>query len=668
MDIHAHKPSNELPTAATNVWRVRNDIDDLLYKLMQPYSAGLHLSYFKKLIPKLNKESKEKYYSRVHLTGQQLIRNLLHLDSQSAVNYEVVKIKEEFYFFYVSSVPTELNSTIRKLLAETVDKRSLAQGLLSLNLKLDILEQASKDYEIDPVHYNSSIYVSTDIYTRQNGKRALIDTFEIKLFYSAYNEIITTLHARTYIGDIDTFLQTPLEDTVLFFNDKGALYKSLEVLDARIYSKKKFMRFQSKYYGCQNHAHFLINRSLRRVMEKLDIDYEPVNFKASVVLDEFLTISSKVLVNKVVVVDNYGDFPSPGVQEFCYEQLKHAFPGCEIIHVSQIGSYENLSEDNNYLVLNRSMKNNGSSIVDKGADKLFNSFWQALDWYNRGNFASLDLYSRLKIENFRLGQKLILQGIDLPPAISTSSDHVINQNIITKVAIELWIKECIFRYKRIVGLPDLPDSSCQLIYVRKPEGKFYASVVNCKIANNTIQIDGVSRYSNEDELRFNCLQLRFLEKLYDGSFYLYDVINEVLLCAYTNIRTPQILGNIAFDNIDRFKENGDSLRKLSASAENPLPYYVNPKTLGQYHHIFLQQDGVELKYFVSPKGNPRSEFDKQSRTYNLLTWDKNGSLIPQLEQKVTDLFFRTFTDDILLNNQVSKSSLLTKVSRIYLEN
>ena len=667
MDTNLNLLAAELPTATTNVWRIRNTLDDLLSLLIKPTFEHLHISYLKKSLPKLSGESKDKYYARVHSTGKNLIRRLLGLSNDTTVQYEMIKIKEEFFFFYVSALPVESDQTLAKLLAEVVEKRLLIQGLLSLHLKLEILAQAVKEFEIGPIHHNSSLYISAETYVGKNLKRVLIDAFEIRLYFSDFGEIVTTLRSCSFAGNSSEFLQLPLEDTTLFFNHQGQSYKSLEAIDARTYSRKKYIRFQSKYPGCQNHAHVLVSRYLRELLSRLKLDAEPVFFKASVVRHNFFKVPQKKLTKKLVVIDNYDDFHSSEVRSACYTQIREVFPGCDIVESSQIHSYGNLSEDTNYLILNRSVKNNGSSIVDNREEKVFNSFWQAMEWSERNENAELDLYSRFKIENFKRGQLLVLQGLDLAPGLGRSKNFIINPHVLTTVASELWLKERVLREKRIVGI-SADSSSYQLVYIRRPEGRFYACVVGCNISNDTFTLNQVMTFNNEDELRFHCPQLVVLTKLYDRSFYIYDLHKRVLLCAYTSARVPQIIGNVAFDNINRYYEDGGSLRKLSAAEKNPLPYYVSPKIQGQYHHIFVQPDGMDLRYFVSPKGNPRSEFDTQQRVYNLLTWGSDGSLVTPLAQGVTTLFFDTFTDDIQRNNQVSKTSLLMKVTKMFLEN
>ena len=152
---------------------------------------------------------------------------------------------------------------------------------------------------------------------------------------------------------------------------------------------------------------------------------------------------------------------------------------------------------------------------------------------------------------------------------------------------------------------------------------------------------------------------------YSGSFYIYDKENEILLTSYTSKNVPRIIGNSKFNNIDHFVEY-DDLKKTNKADISPLPYYLTPKKEKQSNFVFIQETEDKLYYFVSQKGNPNSSFDKQKLIYSVLTYDNNKNKIKQIEQKVTDLFLSSFTDDILLNNEVSKSSILEKIAKEFL--
>lgn len=193
----------------------------------------------------------------------------------------------------------------------------------------------------------------------------------------------------------------------------------------------------------------------------------------------------------------------------------------------------------------------------------------------------------MKIAHLTEKRKIVMQGIDLPEQLPVHDESPISSHVLLKICKELWLKQSVLQHKAISGLSQMLGGDYGLVYVRRPEDIFFASTLSCKFADGVLSLDDQFSFGSEDELLFAFPMLRQLDKLYDGSFYLYDRATRVLLTAYTSARLPQILGNVAFDNGQQFHDAGDTLRKLTAPLENPLPYYVTPRLREQYHHIFL---------------------------------------------------------------------------------
>ena len=131
---------------------------------------------------------------------------------------------------------------------------------------------------------------------------------------------------------------------------------------------------------------------------------------------------------------------------------------------------------------------------------------------------------------------------------------------------------------------------------------------------------------------------------------------------------PQVIGNTLVDSISVAESDERTVNRQSSIESSVLPYYLLPKERKQYHHVYLQEAGVDLFYFVAQKQRPNQDIAKQNRIYNLLTFNSNGDLLNALEQSVTHLFFNSFTEDILKINEVSKSSLFEKIAKLYIEN
>lgn len=666
--IPAGLPAAAVPVAITNMWRVPLSDAALIEKLLRVGTGTIHIDYLCREIPGTKGETTEQYYARVHAEARKTLRKKLELAADALIRYEFVRAERLFYFFFLSGVPPANSDLVVSLLAAEVPTHQLVQALIGLHVKIALLAQVEDEYEIDNVYYNAALYLGTDVYPRKKDGRVLIDTFEARFYYSANNELVTTLHNQTFLATPASSLHAAVDETVMTIRTEQDSYVASEKVDARQYGRKKFMRFQRGYRGCQNHAHILVARCVIRLFDQIGVDAAQETFQATAVWDEFVTAAPQVPTSETIIVDNYGPYATDAVKESVYRQLRKTFSPCEIVPATTIDNYGTLSEEVCYVFLNKRAGRNGSSIVDGISGKRFNTFWQAYRAHDLGKKCSFDLYTRMKIAHFTEKRKIAMQGIDLPEQLPPHDESPISSHVLLKVCKELWLKQSVLQHRAISGLSQMPAGVYRLVYVRKPENMFFASTLSCQFVDGTLSLDDQLTFGSEDELLFAFPMLRQLDKRYDGSFYLYDCSSRALLTAYTSARVPQILGNVAFDNVQQFHDAGDTLRKLTAPQENPLPYYVTPRLREQYHHIFLQETDSDLRYFVSPKGNPQSVFSTQCRTYNILTWDEYGLPVKQIEQPVTNMFLRSFTDDIVLNGQVSKSSLLVKAARLFLEN
>jgi hypothetical protein len=664
----SYQPVLQAPAATTNMWRVPLSDERLVEKLLQAGTGPIHIDYLCRDLPRTKGEATEKYFLRVHSEARKTLRKKLGLPTDAAVQYEFLRVNSMCYFFFLSNKAAGGDSLYNALVAVGVPSHRLVQALIGLRIKIALLEQVAQEYEIDNAYYNSALYLGTDVYPRKSDGRMLVDTFEARFYYSSNNELVSTLHNQTFLATPETAFQAPVEETVMTIRIQGNTYLANEKVDARQYGRKKFMRFQRGYPGCQNHAHTLVARCVTEVFNRIGVDAVRETFQATDAWDDFVTAATQEVNSKIIIVDNYGSYSSDTAKELVHAQLRKMFAHCEIISAAAIDSYRDLSDEACYVFINKKAGRNGSSIVDEASGKCFNTFWQAYQIHRKGVDCRFDLYTRLKIAHFNERRKIVMQGIDLPEKLPAHDADPISSHILLKVRKELWLKQSVLQHQAISGLSQMPNGHYQLVYIRRPENMFFASTLSCRFADGVLSLSDQTTFDNEDELLFTFPNLRNIEKLYDGGFYLYDCASRVLLTAYTSARVPQILGNAEFDNVKRFHDAGDTLRKLTAPQENPLPYYVTPRVREQYHHVFLQEAGGDLRYFVSPKGNPQSVFSTQCRTYNILTWDEDGSPVRQIEQPVTSMYLRSFTDDIVLNGQVSKSSLLVKAARLFLEN
>lgn len=667
-DALEYQAVENAPKAKTNVLRLSLSDLELIHKLVLGGTQTLRVDYFKREFTAKPGETTEQYYKRVHGEARRILLATLEVPNDTEVKYEVMQLGRMFYFFFLAPTQADSVHLLDDISNSSIPVHRLVSALLSLHVKLDLLQRAQEQYELDSAYHNAAVFVGTDVRPSKKDGIVVLDTFEVRIYYSQYRELVTTLHNQTFQATKAASVQTPLEETVLSFRVKSAAYGVHEKLDARLYGRKKFMRFQAEYPGCLNHAQTLVARSVARVLDRIGVAPEPVTFQASAAWDSFITAASATPRRMVIVVDNYGDYASEDVQISVRRQLTDELGNCTFIAATDIQEYDSLSTEFNYLFLNKGVGRKGNSIRSGTTGRNFNSFWQAYKHHREGKPGEFDLYTRMKIAHFEHQRPVVMQGLDLPETLSARDGSYLNPNITEKIRKELWLKESAFHSRTVSDLHLLPTGAYIFIYIRRPEGLFYASVISCRLAADSIVIEEQTTFSDEDKLRFAYPMLNRAEKLFDQSFYLHDTLNSVTLTAYTNGRVPQIVGNAGFDNVERFSESGDTLRKLTPPALNPLPYYVSPRLRGQYHHVFVAQTETDFLYFVSPKGNPQSTYATQSRIYSILVWDANGAFLRQSDSPLTSTFLRSFTDDILQNGQVSKSSILQKLARLYIEN
>lgn len=656
----------DMPQACTNIWKIALPEQELIRILLEP-TGVVGIDYFSREIPRHRKETAEQYFARMHAEGKSELRRRLALPSGIQVHYEFLRVGNLCYFMYLTDQVHADEKHMDTLLSSGMPTHQIAQAAISLRIKAALLEEVYKDYEIAPHHYNGALYIGTELYPRKKDGRSVIDTFEARFYFTDRQELVSTLHNRTFLAVSESDLHAPVNDTTMTILAGNERYVRHAQVDARLYGRKKFMRFQTAYPGCRNHTHTLVARCVEQQLGILGIPARRQSFKATDVWDQFVCAADPRLRATMTIVDNYGPYPSESCKEKLYEQLRQAFSPCEIVSCERIAGYDDLHESTAYLFLNKEAEPGGTSIVETNSGRQFASFWQALTHHRENGGIQFDLYTRLKIDHFNSRGRIVMQGVDLPCQMPADG-AALNAQVLLKVQKELWLKQGVLQDGKISALSGVPSGRCRLIYIRRPENLFFASILMCRVERDTLYVEEQSVCENEDELRFHFSYLNVIEKLYDDGFYLYDCDAKVLLTAYTSARVPQIMGNALFDNVQRFHDGGGTLRKLSSPNENPLPYYVMPRIREQYHHIFLQEAGGDLRYFVSPKGNPQSVFAHQCRTYNILTWNELGQPTRQLEQSVTATYLQSFTDDILLNGQVSKSSIMVKAARLFLEN
>jgi len=618
-----------------------------------------------------------------------------------------------FLFFFIGDKASDSNEKLAEYVKKyDFDLVKVVQTLLALRLKLAYISDVSTHYEIKPALYNSQLYVGAIEHERPKSfeeGESLIEALKLDLYFSKQNEIALSLHKKAFKCIEDTFMPNT-DDSCLFFHHKGKVLREKETLDAIRWSKRPYMAYSQKkdaksfdkYENCINyHLTVALNKLITELLN-VDIAFNPIEFKANYIVSNFIE-SNEQYSNPLIIIDTFSSYKTDKERIEFRDYLKQTFGTKSVIDVEDAPKPEQLETENvSYLVINEEKKKNGSSIVRTDTEEPFNSFFQALAEYSKDANIPFDYYTLVKIHRFLNELPSVTQGVDIGkitkqqiqkdkegdilkddngnilPAKTVLNE--LNKNLVQKIKTELWLKERVFHYRSIEGI-NLPNAELTLFFIRKLENnQTYVSVVDVTTNHQGIKINKQQRYETKDESRFK-FDYEYLEKafpiksfnfatIYNGSFYLYDKINQKLLVSYNSPAIPCLIGNAAFDNVERNKLAKGINREGALPKNCVLPYYINrcfkPK---QLYYIFLEECGQEsVRYFVSNAEPAKAKIDKQRLMKNLLVFNQDGHKTPPLEEEITTLFLQSFTFNFLNNHEASKKSIFQKMAELYIEN
>jgi hypothetical protein len=698
------KPFNGV-AARTNMLKVTDQPEQLISKLVTGNGGIGMVTYSCKEVIRQKGESIEDYYRRVDSEVKAAIRAQLGLKASEPVKYDrlVIKLRTVMFFFIAGySCSSEQLLEDAKRYGFELDK--VAQTILSLRLKLIYINDAASNYNIAPTLYNSELYVGAMETKKFKDGDSLVEALSMKLYFSKQNEIALSLHKKAFKCSLEDTFIAESEDSSLLFHQGSKTLRAKETLDAVSDAKRPFMAYSlsEKYKedpkyankGYENCINYHLTVSLNKLMAVLSdagVVFNPIQFKADYIVDEFIELNS----NDLVIIDAFSSYKSDEWRTKFREYLKQTFCAKCVIDVKDAPKPEQLSSKGvSYLVVNEEQKKNGSSIIRTDTGVPLNSFFKALGLHleNNGEI-SFDYYTSAKIHRFLKKLPSVMQGVNIDSVTKTTTQKDDNgnelpsitvlkeleKNKIKKIKSELWLKEQVFHRNAVEGI-SLPCSDIVLFFVRKTEDKqVYVSVLDVTTSGNGLKINDQVRYEATDESRFNFtydyLKSAFplsnrscFDAMYNEGFYIYDNSHKKLLVSYTSDRVPKVIGNAAFDNVEKSREPNGINRKRSPE-KSVLPYYINPTMNKQLHHVFLEDCGQEgVRYFVSKAGQPDTSIDKQNRTQNILVFNEDGSNAFPLKEELTILFLKSFTFEILNNNEVSKKSILQKVAELYIEN
>ncbi|WP_122601122.1 hypothetical protein [Pseudomonas viridiflava] len=685
--------SDAAAKARTNMLKLPGDLDGIIDRLSAPHDGGGHIQGAVVEVAKKYGEEFSDYYQRVDSTIKDFIRKTLGIPASTGVHYSKFSARKGvFGFIYLSSRAAE-SGQVRKVIAQhSLNPCHAIQALLHLKLKLSYLNDVHKNYEIAPVEYNANLYLGLVFsYSTKNGND-VFEALEYDLYFSTQQELVVTLkRAVMECTSQDSVSRPVTESGMLMFEWGAKRFKQVRSLNATTSSDRNYMAFATnspkakalnKYHNSINyHQTDCLNR-LGRLLGEAGVEFSAVVFQATHQVTSFLE-GLPTMSNPLWLLDTAKNLSGNKDWLTTIASLAEKFGASKVLSADGLPEPTELEVGTtNYLVVSEKVKvagksKNGSSIFQANATgaESHNTFWQALNARQRSPEAEFDYYTSVKLHRFTASVDTISQGLNVAPKKSISAAAI------EKSLQELALKESIFRDKAIkVAGASLPNHSLQMMTCRSDRNEnVYIHVLDVAVDGETIKVENSRRFDETSKGEFNheFKQLgvvlgkptkKAFDALWDGAFLIRDKASNMWLNAYNTLRVPSIIGNTLFDN-QELRDGGVSPARKVAIDVTPLPYYLTPFKKKQRHNIFIQDNGSEgAVFFVSSSQATNGTIVKQSLAYNVIVIDDTGSRLPVLTHPLGELFFSSFTYDIVKLREAAKTSIFQKIVEVCLHN
>ena len=686
-----YKKIENAPKARTNMLKITSPNNEVISSLLKSEKYGT-LGYSIKELKRIKDEKSKAYYLRMDREIKDIIREKISLDSNEIVTYERVNLFTGMVmFFYISNRPCSPEVLFSDIKKHGFNVVKVIEKLMFLRLKQTYLKDASKFYNIEPALFNTELYIGAMV---GKSKKAAMEALRPHLYFSERGELSLKLSKKLFKYDQDDmFVAGSSNHTIMFRHGKKSYAVEGELNS--ISSKRPYMNFPSSqsdnsnphsftdnYRNSINYHLTMTQDKLKEALKSAGIAFEDILFEASHVVDHFVELNGDI-ENELIIIDQYKEYPSKEIMHLFREHLKAQFGASEIIDAAEAPIPTALNQPGtSYLVVNKSEKDNGSSIVRLDEDKVLNSFGKALDLHlSKTKNVTFDYYTQVKLDRFTNKKLSITQGMNIESVVnSTDTDAIepISPHKVQKIMMELLLKEKVFGNKLINGI-SLPTADLTLIYARKTNYNGFISVVKVTTSEEGIKIHDNTMYSDKEKPVFN-FEHRYLkpiitskkgsifDDIHDGSFYIIDNKTKQTLISYSTDSVANIIGNSIINNIEESRNLG-GIHRAHKGKTPILPYYVIGKFDGQRYRVFLEDCGVEgVRYFVSSNKAPKGQIMKQVRNQNILVFSENGEKKEPLQQFITELFLQSFTFDMLNNEESSKKSIFVKIAELYIEN
>ncbi|MBB2884959.1 MULTISPECIES: hypothetical protein [Pseudomonas] len=690
-------PINRLETgsagkARTNMLKLPGDLSGIIDRLSVLEEGHGHIQAAVVEVTRQFGEEPEVYYPRVDATIKDFIRKMLGVPASTQVHYSKFSGKKGIFGFLYLSIHAPAPGHVRQVITEHSLNPSYAiQALLDLKLKLSYLSDVHKHYEIAPVEYNANLYLGLVFSRTAKNGNDVFEALEYDLFFSKEQELVVNLRRAVMecAASADSVSRPVTDSGMLMFDWSGKRYQRVRSLNATTNTDRNYMAFATSnpeakaldlYHNSINyHQTDCLNR-IERLLIRAGIEFSPLVYEATHQVRAFLEGLTS-MSNPLWLLDTAQ--AGNEAWESTIATLADQFGACKVLSGEGLPLPTELAVGNtNYLVVSAKVKTagkskNGSSIFQPKGEEMeaYNSFWQALRDSQRTPGAQFDYYTSVKLHRFKTSVDTICQGIDVDLKKKPSA------SAIEKCLQELALKESIFRDKSVtISGATLPDHALQLVSCRRDWNEnVYIQVLDVTVSGETIKIERSRRFDDtcKGEFNYEYKQLgavfgkedaKAFDVLWNKAFLIRDMRSNTWLNAYNTIRVPSIIGNTLFDNQERQDDGTSPSRQVRAEVAS-LPYYITPTKQNQRHSVFIQDNGLEgALYFVASNKATNGTIAKQSLLYNVVITDEVGTRIPVLNNPLGELFFSSFTYDIVRLREAAKSSIFQKIVEVCLHN
>lgn len=690
--------------AKTNCFDIMDSENDIIEKLLKNDSKNIyHIQYG---LMKFDGD-----YKDVNIKINNQINIIVGSSSKNIYDYF---IHDGFAYFFFLSDYNSKKLNVDSIIKQMNSKNKINQiitCLINIGIKKFIIEKSAVSNEISIENLNECLLFAksdnnkVDNYLKYNGY------FSKERRYS-YQFKKWSLVKDDYNKNIE------IDEVNLNIVKKKAVKKKA---DARKNNKINFMNFYDEknkniYTNSINFYQNYMSLVVKDFFENKSIKYTDVFFNPTELIENFITMDSIKGGVELKIIDNYFyDKEELLMKKEFHEKLinninllysenieeSYLLRELTINDIIYPLNYDKMDSNTAYIVINKS--DNDTSINADG--KLYKNFTDVLIDIEKTDISRFDYYTRIKYTNYKNENRIITQGCNINNLKSFFTDYdkcmakkdkkqaTANKNaiklnkisvivkvealsMIKKLIAEIHIKKSIFIDKKINNV-SIENTSLSLVYIKNNsynKKKMNRIIeVDLDIIDNVIYIRSNSIYNSTKEFYYSSKIISLCEKISDeellkdyvengnsGTLFIIDKTDKSILYTYTSITRPNIIGNSLFNNYTMHFIDPSKINRRVDLKNNVLPYYMMPKKYENKNLVYIEKIAENIKnYFVSEKAPTNATITRQNLIYTMVVTGANNNA----NVKLSNIFLKSFTFNILKLNESSNSSIFDKIIR-----